>query len=220
MAWRDFLQRAKDRRADRRVDIDSLRYVVIDTELTSLDTDTNRILSIGAIAMDGRKIRLGEQFYRVINPGVSVPVQTILVHGLRPKDVEEGEAPEQVLKDFLEFAGDAVLVGHFVKIDTDALAKELRQIGLDWRGTALDTAAVYRWLELTKKTYNDVTDDRIGTLELAVIAGKYDVEIYNTHHALDDAFLTARLWQKMQVMLADAGICTLGQLSQLVRRHS
>jgi DNA polymerase III subunit epsilon len=220
MTWLNFLQRAKERHAEGRVEIDSLRYVVVDTELTSLDRKTNRILSIGAIAMDGRKIRIGEQFYRVINPGVAVPEQTILVHGLRPKDVEEGESPEDALQDFLEFAGDAVLVGHFVKIDMDALAKEMRRVGLSWRGSSLDTAAIYRWLELTKKTYYEITDDRIGSVELAAIARKYDVEVFNTHHALDDAFLTARLWQKLLAMLADAGICTLSEVSRLVKRHS
>lgn len=50
----------------------SLRYVVLDTELTSLDHRTNRLLSVGAIVMQGPSIRLGEQFYRVVNPQVSI----------------------------------------------------------------------------------------------------------------------------------------------------
>jgi DNA polymerase III epsilon subunit-like protein len=53
--------------------LDSLRYVVLDTELTSLDQRTNRLLSIGAIAMHGPSIQLGNQFYREVNPGVSIP---------------------------------------------------------------------------------------------------------------------------------------------------
>jgi len=39
-----------------------VRYAVLDTELTSLDTRSNRLLSIGAIAMDGSKIRMADQF--------------------------------------------------------------------------------------------------------------------------------------------------------------
>jgi DNA polymerase III alpha subunit (gram-positive type) len=53
--------------------LDSLRYVVLDTELTSLDSRSNRLLSIGAIAMDGPKIRLKEQFYRIVDPRVPIP---------------------------------------------------------------------------------------------------------------------------------------------------
>src|SRR6516162_5525395 len=67
--------------------LDSLRYAVVDTELTSLDSRSNRLLSIGAITMEGTKIRLGEQFYRVVNPGVTVPAQSVLIHKLRPNDV-------------------------------------------------------------------------------------------------------------------------------------
>ncbi len=75
----------------------SLRYAVLDTELTSLDSRSNRLLSIGAITMEGTKIRLGEQFYRVVNPGVTVPAQGVLIHKLRPNDVESGEPPAQAL---------------------------------------------------------------------------------------------------------------------------
>lgn len=62
-----------------------VHYAVVDTELTSLDTRSNRLLSIGAITMDGTKIRFGEQFYRVVNPGVEVPAAGVLVHKLRPQ---------------------------------------------------------------------------------------------------------------------------------------
>ena len=50
-----------------------VRYTVVDTELTSLDAKSNRLLSIGAIAMDGPKIRMAEQFYTVVNPRRACP---------------------------------------------------------------------------------------------------------------------------------------------------
>ena len=61
--------KAAQRRFPRTTHSISLRYVVLDTELTSLDYRTNRLLSIGAISMQGPSIQLGNQFYRVINPG-------------------------------------------------------------------------------------------------------------------------------------------------------
>ena len=77
--------------------LQQLPYVVIDTELTSLDSRSNRVLSIGAIAMNGSRILLGDQFYRIVNPGVSVPATGVLIHKLRPHDVEQGEAPGAVM---------------------------------------------------------------------------------------------------------------------------
>src|SRR5579871_92429 len=86
----------------------SLRYVVLDTELTSLDARTNRMLSVGAIAMHWTKIRLPEQLYLVVNPGVPVPAETVVIHGLRPADVARGESPRHAAEELLKFATDAV----------------------------------------------------------------------------------------------------------------
>src|SRR5438270_11899962 len=101
--------------------IQSLRYVVLDTELTSLDDKTNRLLSVGAIAMNGARVMLGEQFYRVVNPGVAVPAQSVVIHKLRPADVENGEPPEKVIAELQSFVAGSILVGHFAEIDIKAL---------------------------------------------------------------------------------------------------
>jgi DNA polymerase-3 subunit epsilon len=65
--------------------LDALRYVVLDTELTSLDHRTNRLLSVGALAMQGPSILPGDQFYRIVNPEVSIPAETVVIHKLRSK---------------------------------------------------------------------------------------------------------------------------------------
>ena len=91
--------------------LDSLRYVVLDTELTSLDHRTNRMLSIGAIAMQGPSIQLGTQFYRVVNPHVPIPAESVVIHKLRSEDVVGGEQPEKCLDDLRQFIAGAVLVG-------------------------------------------------------------------------------------------------------------
>src|SRR5437879_1535381 len=102
----------------------SLRYVVLDTELTSLAHRTNRLLSIGAIAMQGPSIQLGKQFYRLVNPNVSIPAQSVLIHKLRSEDVGGGEQPSKVLDDLCGLIEGAVLVGHCVEIELQILRKE------------------------------------------------------------------------------------------------
>ena len=49
----------------------------------------------------------------------------MLVHKLRPNDVEQGIPPEQALAELRQFIDGKVLVGHFVHIDLKALRKEL-----------------------------------------------------------------------------------------------
>ena len=186
----------------------SLRFVVIDTELTSLNRRTNRLLSIGALAMDGGRIRLGEEFYRVVNPGVEIPAESILVHGLRPIDVAAGEPPEQVLSEFHEFLHDSVIVGHFVGIDTTVLRKELRGKSKSIGNPVLDTAAAHHWLAQQEHRLRGL-DEVQGRYDLASLAEKYGVEMHDAHHALYDAYLTAQLWQKLLSRLQTEGITTL-----------
>jgi DNA polymerase-3 subunit epsilon len=176
--------------------LDSLRYAVVDTELTSLDSRSNRLLSIGAITMEGTKIRLGEQFYRVVNPGVTVPAQSVLIHKLRPNDVEKGESPERALAELQQFIAGKVLVGHFVNVDLNALRKELGDSAGRLNNPAIDTARVHGWI-LRHGPYREDLEQQLGNVSLAALAKVYHLDFHEAHHALDDAFVTARLWQKM-----------------------
>ena len=189
------------------------RFVVFDTELTSLDRKTNRVLSLGAIAMRGPAIHLGDQFYRVVNPREEVPAESVLVHGLRPTDVAEGENPAAVIRDFHAFAENAVLVGHYVGIDVAALRKELQN---PLRNPYLDTARAVRWLRLQGEQLRGL-DEVDEQLNLAALARRYGLEPSEAHHALGDAFTTAQLWQKLLLELESHGITKLSQALRIAR---
>ena len=194
----------------------SLRYVVLDTELTSLDPRSKRMVSLGAIAMHGGSIRLGEQLYCVTNPGMAVPAETVLIHGLRPADVIAGRAPQEAAQELVKFAEGAVLVGHFLHIDLEALRKELPETS-PLGNPAVDTARVQRWLDLRKQSYQEDRGHQTENLDLASLAGRYGLQLHEAHHALDDAFLTAQLWQRLLHALDQAGVRTLGRLLRVGR---
>jgi len=220
MPWRPSFWRWSQRAGagvSKRARLDAVRWIVLDSELTSLDSKSNRLLSVGAMVMQGSRICLGEQFYRVVNPGVPVPAQTILIHGLRPSDVAEGEPPRQVLQELIEFSAGAVLVGHFVRIDLEVLRKESRAAGLEFHIPGIDTARAHRWLSLHNKRSPDAWDDRDDALDLVSVARAHKIDVEDSHHALYDAFLTARLWQKLLHELARADVQTLGQLMRIAR---
>lgn len=193
--------------------LDAVRYVVLDTELTSLDKRSNRLLSVGAIAMDGPKIRLGEQFYRVVNPGVPVPAETVVIHKLRSEDVEGGEPLAETLGELRRFVEGAVLVGHCVDIDRQILWKELghRQ---DFDNPAVDTARVHHWI-LRHGPYSEDLPVQLERLDLATVAKFYGLDSHDAHHALSDAFHTAQVWQKMIYALQSKGVGKLGELLRI-----
>lgn len=184
------------------------RYVVVDTELTSLERKTNRVLSIGAIAMHGTRIVLGEQFYRVLNPEAEIPAETVKIHGLRPADVRGGEPAATAIAEFSTFTRGAVLVGHFVEIDMAALSKDG-----EFDNPVVDTARVHRWL--VRRRYSEDIDRRLAEVDLATLARHYKLAVQELHHALGDAFLTAQLWQKLMVDLEKEGVGTLGKVLRL-----
>lgn len=189
----------------------SVRYVVVDTELTSLDRRSNRILSIGAIAMDGTKILLGDHFYRVANPGISVPAETILIHGLRPVDILEGISPAQAVGEFVAFARGALLVGHFVGIDLGALTKEMPPERGVLPNLVIDTYRIQRWLDLRRSAHEGDRGHHMEAFDLASLARRYGLDARQAHHALSDALLTAELWQRLIYALEKAGVRTLRQ---------
>lgn len=205
-----------DARFSKDTPLREVRYAVVDTELTSLDTKSNRLLSIGAIAMDGAKIRMAEQFYTVVNPGVHVPAEGVLIHKLRPNDVELGIAPEQALAELREFIAGRVVVGHFVQIDMKALRKELGDQQHELSNPAIDTAKAHRWI-LQNSPWREDLEQQLANVSLAALAKMYDLDFHEAHHALEDAFVTARLWQKILARLEVMKVATLGDLLKVAK---
>ncbi|HTR26545.1 MAG TPA: 3'-5' exonuclease [Terriglobales bacterium] len=210
----DWLKSAMQRDSGSGTLLDAVRYVVLDTELTSLDKRTNRLLSVGAVAMEGAKIKLGEQFYRVVNPGVPVPAESVVIHKLRKEDVEQGESVSACLDGVRTFIGDAVLVGHFVNVDLKILRKELGTEKHKLGNPAIDTARVHHWI-LRHGPYSEDLALQLEKLDLATVAKFYGVEVQDQHHALSDAFLTAQVWQKMLHALPGKRVRRLKELLRI-----
>lgn len=194
--------------------LQSLRYVVLDTELTSLEHRTNRLLSVGAIRMQGASIHLGEQFYRMVNPKVEIPAESVIIHQIRSEDVKDARNISKTFDELSQFIGGTVLVGHFAHIDLKILRKEMTRTGHTFENPAIDTARVHHWL-LRQGRYSEDLALQLEKLDLETVAKAYGLNPENAHHALADAFLTAQLWQKMLVTLHDKGISNLKELLKI-----
>jgi DNA polymerase III alpha subunit (gram-positive type) len=56
---------------------------------------------------------------------------------------------------------------------------------------------------------------RLENVDLASLAKIYNIEFREAHHALDDAFVAARLWQKLMYQLEAQGVHTLADLLKI-----
>ncbi|MEW5904910.1 MAG: 3'-5' exonuclease [Pseudomonadota bacterium] len=166
------------------------RYVVVDVETTGLNLMTDTLISIGAVAVVGGRVVLGDSFSVVLQQQQSSDKSNILVHGISGSAQREGVPPADALLDFLEYLGDAPLVAFHVAFDETMIRRALRQyLGLSFKHPWLDLAYVMPALNRNLVHSHRVLDDWIR---------RYDIQISERHNALADALATAQLLQVAQ----------------------
>ena len=122
------------------IPITEANYVVLDTELTGLDRKKDAIVSIGAVKMVGGRIDMGRTFYQLVNPGRDMGTAAVVIHEITPTEILEKPAIDEVMKKFLEFCGDDILIGHHISIDLAFINREaIRAAGRAVPNLALDT---------------------------------------------------------------------------------
>jgi DNA polymerase-3 subunit epsilon len=184
----------------------SERFVIFDTETTGLDPGEDHAVSLGAVSMTGGRIALGDTFDRIIATEIHPSRDSIVVHGLTPGKIANGHQPQDVLSDFLLWAGDAVLVAHHSAFDLTMLNRMGESLcGAPIQNLVLDTAHLARHADRRR---------RGNHYDLDSLLDRYDIPRSGARHtALGDALLTARLLQKLLKRLAARQINTLAELA-------
>ncbi len=168
-------------------------FVVVDTELTGLDERTDSIVSIGAILMKEKSIMLGEVFYRILNPGCKPKNDTILVHKLTPQEIEKCPDIKNILKEFLTFLKNRIIVGHYIDIDLRFLKKEIKKwLKIDFNPFSVDTYIIFNWLIERGR----ISSKYKSAKTLIDIANIFNIKVELIHDALYDAFITAQVFQR------------------------
>ncbi len=194
------------------VPIRDANFVVVDTELTGLDESRDEIVSIAGVRMRGKRIRIGNTFSRLVKPSCQLKKEGILVHGIVSSELQSSPHIKLVLEEFVEFFRDAIIVGHFIIIDLAFIRREMRRhLKEDFNPIAIDTLFIYRWLVKTKA----LPQDFINYTSLWDIAKSINIEAKEMHNALSDAYITAQLFQKLIVYLAELKVSTLDALLKI-----
>ena len=193
-------------------------FVVFDTELSGLDPKKDFIVSIGAIKMTGGTIHMSKELYRLIRPAGEMTKESVEIHGITPGELERKETLGSVLPDFLEFIQDSVLVGHFVHIDLRFVNRALKDIyNLKLANPAVDTHSIHEWLYENGAEFNKHYSGASPKTDLFSVSQRYGISIDTAHNALNDAFVTAQLFQKFLYFLHEDGMETLKDLLEIGR---
>ena len=187
--------------------MEDLPVVVLDTETTGLDVAKDRIVSLGALRMQGKIAFRHVTLDRLVNPGVPIPAASTTVHGITDTMVAAAPTLADLHPDLVDFLEGCVLVGHNIGFDGALLRAECGRVGLPWpEPRMLDTG------HLAAALFPDMTD-----LSLESIAARTGVETRGRHTALGDCLVTAEIFAKLIALMADCDTTTFGAAEALAR---
>ena len=162
-------------------------YCVFDLETTGTVPEYDRVVEISAVkVVNGRVI---DEFTSLVNPEMPIPSGASAVNGITDDMVKDAPVFETVLKDFLDFVGDFILVGHNIGrfdmliICRDAMNFWGKTIGNDY----IDTITVAR-----------VYLPHLDGYALTDLAYYYEISSDGAHRALYDCRMNQQVFERLR----------------------
>ena len=156
-------------------------YVCVDIETTGVRPKWDRIIEIGAVKVrGGRKV---ETFSKLIYPGIPIPERITDLTGITNEMIKGQDKIQQVLPEFIEFAGDDLLLGHNIRFDYSFLKQNAINEKLTFEKSGMDT------LKIARKLLPD-----LESRALDFLCEQYGIKDENHHRAFNDASVTSQLY--------------------------
>ncbi|MEP6708002.1 MAG: exonuclease domain-containing protein [Pyrinomonadaceae bacterium] len=174
-------------------------FVVVDVEATGARLLPCRIIEIGAYRVTDGKIVA--KFETLLNPGTPIPRFIRTLTGISDDLVKNAPAFNEVAEDWLDFAGDSVLVAHNAPFDLRVLNQEIGRAfpGHRMANSSLCTITLARHLFPGLQRYR-----------LDCVADHFGIEIAARHRAGSDALATAHILIRLLEKLNELGVEDLG----------
>ncbi|WP_066193761.1 PolC-type DNA polymerase III [Gracilibacillus timonensis] len=177
-------------------------YVVFDVETTGLSAIYDTIIELAAVKLHNGEII--DRYESFANPHHPLSDTTINLTGITDDMVQDAPEVEDVLKEFHEWMGDAILVAHNADFDMGFLNTGLKRIGLDEA-----TNPVVDTLELARFLFPELKNHRLNTL-----CKKLDIELTQHHRAIYDAEATGYLLWKFIKLSIERDIVNHNQFNR------
>ena len=190
--------------------IDRVRFVVLDSETTGLNPATDRIITIGAVAVSDGEILLEDSFGALLK--MERNTEAVTVHGVTRDESRKGIEESEALELFLDYLGDGVIVGHHIGHDIATFdAAYGRHWGFQLANRSLDT------MDLTLHLERDgafAGRPPIRHFTLDALCDMFGVIPHDRHTAGGDAFITAQVFLRLVRLAARFGRGTLVRITE------
>jgi len=182
------LQRNKGKRLTKYIE----DYVVFDLETTGINQQTDDIIEISAIKVQGHEIT--EEFSTLVNPGRRIPKAATAVNGITDEMVADAPDIEAAMEAFLNFIGYAVLVGHNIHtFDTNFVYDAAWNcFGREVKNDYIDTLYMARKC-LPQLSHHKLTD----------VAEHFSVTTKGAHRALCDCRMNQLCYEEMGKLMKE-----------------
>ena len=189
--------------------LEEAEFVVFDLETTGLSASRDRICELGAVRVRG--LELVDSFESLVNPGIALPEPVARLTGLRQQELVAAPPAAAVVRRFLDFADEALLVAHNAGFDQRFLEQHLLALyGRRLSEPPLCTAALARRL----------LEGRLRRVGLASLAHFFGVPTAPCHRALPDAEATAQVLVRLIGLSQELGARRLSSYARSPRRAS
>lgn len=190
--------------------VSETRFVVFDVESTGLSVRHDRIISIGAVALQGGGVRLDDAFEAFVRQDHSGGHESAAIHGILTREIAEADEEPRVLTEFLDYVGDSVLVAHHAWFDTGIVGHALKKhFGVGLFNQVLDTLPLAHRLEHGPNASAPLQGEAYS---LDALCERYGVPFADRHNAAADAYATALLLLKLLRLSSKKGITKLSDL--------
>ncbi|CAK0775271.1 DNA polymerase III subunit epsilon [Gammaproteobacteria bacterium] len=185
------------------------RYVVVDVETSGLSVNKDRLIAIGAVAVIGGRIHLGESLGIVLRQVHVSNKDNILIHGIGGEAQREGMQPAEALLAFLEYLGHDPLIAFHALFDEIMINRAIK--------TYLDMRFNHSWLDLAYIAPALFPRLAQKNQNLDQWMAQYGINNYSRHNAVADAVATAELLIALRPALSAKAIKNFNNLRDLER---
>jgi DNA polymerase III epsilon subunit family exonuclease len=182
----------------------NVSFAVVDCETTGVNPETDRILQLAAIVVNGEG-EIVQTFDTVVKPESPADYThgAEHIHGISEEQVAQGMPLREALQKLWEISDGNFFTAHNAQFDIGFIHAESKRVGLERQvETYIDTLA------LSRKT--DAEKERKHSLD--ALCEHYGIERDRAHEAKSDATATAQL---LIHLMHDMGVSQQDQLPEL-----
>lgn len=169
------------------------RWIVLDVETSGLNTHSDRLLAIAAVALDVSPdferiaIVIGDSYEAVLKQDLPSSKDNILIHRIGEQAQADGRPPIEVLEEFRAWLGDCPLLAFHSAFDEAMLNRAYELAGLK--------PLQNEWLDI--EPLAKITGVNPSLRALDDWLGHFGIECAVRHQAAADTFATAELLMRL-----------------------